>query len=126
MALQEASRRKTLVLITLRRSRSALDEQLGRLSLRASFAHVLSDSGDGDRAHAKARLFREACGPSRGWLVGDTETDIRAGRELGLRTAGVTFGIRTAELVRAERPDLVLESPEELVGFLSRFESGKP
>jgi phosphoglycolate phosphatase len=39
------------------------------------------------------------------WMVGDTVTDIQAGRAAGLKTYAVTWGTHSAEQLRAAEPD---------------------
>ena len=107
-----------LALVTMRTSKELLDQQLDRLELLDAFDCVLA-AGTGsvanDRGEQKGQLVRECYGNADlvGWFVGDTEIDIQSGRLLGLRTAAITFGIRTVEHLNAVSPDIVLHSPAE-------------
>ena len=47
-------------------------------------------------------------------VVGDTESDIRCARAIGARAVAVATGFASAEALAAERPDLLLESLEEV------------
>jgi phosphoglycolate phosphatase-like HAD superfamily hydrolase len=42
-------------------------------------------------------------------IIGDTEADIIAGKQLGLRTFAVTSGIRNAAFLKAIEPDYVID-----------------
>lgn len=90
-----------LVLVTLRRSRPSLERQLRRLGVDRYLDQMLT-SGDeeaiegGQGWRVKCQLVRSA-GLSTGssdFFVGDTETDILAGKSLGTRTVAVLNGIR--------------------------------
>ena len=59
--------------------------------------------------------------PLKGWFLGDTETDIKAGQMLGLKTAAVSFGIRTVEHIKLMEPDIIIESPSDLVIWLKNL-----
>ncbi|MHC4887221.1 MAG: HAD family hydrolase [Planctomycetota bacterium] len=48
-------------------------------------------------------------------MIGDTIGDIRAGKEAGVGTAGVTWGFQDKALLAREAPDYLLDSPEELI-----------
>jgi phosphoglycolate phosphatase-like HAD superfamily hydrolase len=109
----------TLVLVTLRNERAPLLRQLDRLALRPHFRSIITaagEGGDGKRGQLKAAAVRGALGtvPSQGWFIGDTETDSVAGRSLGMRTALVTFGIRTRERLEQLSPDVLMDDPEAL------------
>jgi len=117
-ALVALARDHRLVLVTLRRSAEALHGELERLKLTPLFDRVLS-SGEQrtprwgievDLIHSDGYQAEMP-----GMIVGDTETDIRAGQILGLHTVAVTFGIRTAEYMASLSPDVLIHSPEELV-----------
>ncbi len=57
--------------------------------------------------------------PERAMIVGDSPTDIEAGRAAGIRTCGVTYGFKPPELVRAARPDLVIDDLRALRDHVS-------
>jgi phosphoglycolate phosphatase len=118
-ALQRLSKGADLVVVTLRQSRAALEIQLDRLGLQSLFSAVLSASPlDGDNVTAKVELMRaHGLGPKPGWIVGDTEIDVRAGRVVGLKSCAVLCGIRDEPTLRRESPDLIVA---DLVEFASR------
>lgn len=107
-----------LYLVTLRTQRASLMQELQHLGLASCFRMVLSTPADGaaGRSNVKAELVRSALGkgPFSGWFIGDTETDILAGKELALNTIGVSFGIRSREFLLAAKADDIIETPGEL------------
>jgi phosphoglycolate phosphatase len=118
--LRHLEPRSQLLLATARRSHRSLTWQLERIGIGGYFHRVLAiPPAAASRAEAKAASVREALvEPSQpGWFVGDTETDLRAGRLLGFRTAAVSFGIRRAAELRQSAPDKLLETPAELLAW---------
>lgn len=123
-----------LVLVTLRRSRSALDRQLAKLGLDLALDRVLTSSDVSAAEHAdgwriKSQLVREAGIPTgaRDFFAGDTETDIRAGQDLGIRTVAVLNGIRDDRFLLPLEPTMVVANIAQFkhVGLLSRLEIQK-
>lgn len=51
-------------------------------------------------------------------VVGDSITDVRAGKSAGARTVAVLSGIFTRQELEREKPDLVLQGVNELPEFL--------
>lgn len=51
-------------------------------------------------------------------FVGDSPFDLRAGRDAGVRTAGVLWGPFAREVLQTEQPDWLLGSVEELSSLL--------
>jgi len=51
-------------------------------------------------------------------VVGDSITDVRAGKNAGAKTVAVLTGIFTREELEREKPDLVLQNVTELPKFL--------
>jgi len=123
--------RAHLALVTMRTSKALLHQQLDRLNLIQSFDCILT-AGPGavanERGEQKAQLVRDCYQNEAtvGWFVGDTETDIQSGRLLGLRTAAITFGIRTVEHLNSASPDLMLHSPAELQSWAGNFDWPAP
>jgi phosphoglycolate phosphatase-like HAD superfamily hydrolase len=112
-------------LVTLRSNREALEEQLTRLGIVGWFESVLSGpASTSERWKTKVGFIESAFGPGtidagENIFFGDTETDIRAGKALGMKTAAVSFGIRDRELLAPEGPDFIFDSPAELAEFIS-------
>ncbi|MFB3818012.1 MAG: HAD family hydrolase [Candidatus Methylomirabilales bacterium] len=64
--------------------------------------------------------------PAETAMVGDRAEDIRGARQNRMRGVGVLWGYGTREELDAARPDLLLESPEELPALPRRLGSAAP
>ena len=62
------------------------------------------------------RLAARAVGAEPRWMIGDTVTDLQAGRAAGLRTFAVTWGTHDAERLAGERPDVLARDLDGLPG----------
>jgi HAD superfamily hydrolase (TIGR01509 family) len=51
-------------------------------------------------------------------IVGDSVTDIKSGKNAGVKTVAVLSGIFTKEELEKEKPDLIIENINELPNFL--------
>ncbi|KKL44570.1 hypothetical protein LCGC14_2364370, partial [marine sediment metagenome] len=51
-------------------------------------------------------------------MIGDMPSDIIAGREAGFLTIGVSSGVSTKEILSDYKPDLLIESLDELLKVL--------
>jgi len=47
-------------------------------------------------------------------MIGDSESDVLAGRNAGTKTCAVTFGYRSAEQLRLTEPDVLIDRFEQL------------
>ncbi len=109
--LRQIGLRYRVVLVTLRQSASALREQLDNLGVDRFFTHILSAPADRRSGwETKLEMVRGAglTGTPPGFFAGDTETDILAGRALGMATVAVCNGIRDEALLRCVSPDWVI------------------
>ena len=110
------------VLVTLRNSRESLMWQLQQLRLIDCFSAILTTN---KQKTPRWTLKRELIESFRGEfeekaiLVGDTETDILAGKSLGYKTVGVTFGIRSEVTLQNSDPDVLCRTAVEMVGYIS-------
>jgi phosphoglycolate phosphatase-like HAD superfamily hydrolase len=105
--------RYQIVIVTLRHSRRNLLGQLEALGIAGGFTAVLSDPAAGRQGWETKRDLVGAAGiptTSDDFFAGDTETDILAGRALGVRTVAVCNGIRDEAHLRGLAPDLILPS----------------
>lgn len=123
-ALGKLHTKTPIVLVTQRRDATELENQLARLGVRKYFAEVLSGAPKpgrrvtpDDRWQHKAGLFRARYKllPTNALLVGDTETDVKAGKSVGFEVWLVEGGHRTKELQIKADPDRIIA---DLVGGL--------
>ncbi|MFA9432131.1 HAD hydrolase-like protein [Egicoccus sp. AB-alg2] len=62
--------------------------------------------------------FGDALDPAAVWMVGDRHHDVDAGRAVGTRTLGVTWGIGDRAELEAAGADVVVDTPADLLGHL--------
>lgn len=53
--------------------------------------------------------------PAETMIVGDTELDIRCGKNAGAKTCGVLYGYRTREQIEKEKPDHIINELKDLL-----------
>lgn len=102
-----------LYLVTLRRRIRSAEHQLIELGIDGYFRSVLVGQEHWAGLpgwKVKCNLVHAACitCTAQDIFVGDTETDIQAGKTLGVRTIAVSNGIRDAELLSKLHPWLML------------------
>jgi phosphoglycolate phosphatase len=112
-----------IYLVTLRTFADRTHRQLEWLGIRSWFKTVLSEPASGsERWRTKVRMVDSLrmgeTSPLGAVFIGDTETDLLAGRELGMTTVGVSFGIRSPSFLDACRPDFVADSPAALADYI--------
>ncbi len=56
--------------------------------------------------------------PAEAALVGDSEIDVRTARAAGLRAIACTWGFRARAVLVAERPDAIVDHPEQVLAHL--------
>lgn len=59
-------------------------------------------------------LQQLAVAPGRAVIIGDTASDIDAGKAAGIHTCAVSFGFRSAEELRFHQPDFLIREALEL------------
>lgn len=114
--LVELKQRCRLVLVTLRNIRKSLDWELDHFDMRRHFDTILSEDENHGDYRIKMKLIRQYSGNKQPGvaIVGDTESDIKAGQELGLTTIATTEGIRTREYLEALNPDFIVSGTDEM------------
>ncbi len=71
------------------------------------------------------RLAAAAVGAEPRWMVGDTVTDLQAGRAAGLRTFAVTWGTHDVARLAGERPDVLAADLDGLPAAVGTPGGGK-
>ena len=127
LPIQEAKAAGLITLVTLRHNRKALENELNFLGISSWFTSVLSsDEGQNEisRHSIKTQMIRAHFKSDvNGWFVGDTETDLRAGKDLGLYCVATSFGIRTREILSRESPNQIISCPRDFVIWLKSIEN---
>jgi len=119
-ALADLGRRFSLVLATMRHDEAALAVDLRRLGIQRFFSLVVTAAGRPPGDTAKGVLIRERAplNGSAALLVGDSEADVQAARELGVPSVCVLTGIRDLAYLEALRPDYIIDSVAHLPGLV--------
>ena len=108
IVLSSLSTNHDLYLVTLRQNGMNLDYQLLFFDLRKYFKYVYSCSVS--KVKKEHIIKHEICDCSTCVIIGDTGTDIEAGKVLGIKTVAVTSGVRGKHLLEKTCPDLIVES----------------
>lgn len=85
-------------------------DEMGGYGCTSSDRNVVAEQAIDD---ARRRLG-SSFDPNRVWVVGDTLNDIRCARHVGARVLAVATGGDTREALAQGRPDLLIESFQEL------------
>ena len=110
-----------LVLATMRR-RGELDEMLKRYNLEQFFPHsqrycLADDFEKGTDVEDKRRLMKQAIAelpPAREtWMTGDTEADMLAAKNFGIKSIGILSGIRDRNQLAHHNPDWIVNDLQE-------------
>lgn len=108
-----------LVLVTMRQDRASLLEQLDELSLRKFFSAVYSRDGS-DEPTSKSNLIRLFDDGERddATVIGDSEADVEAARDLGIESVCVCSGVRSRQYLDELEPDELLNTIVQLPRIL--------
>jgi len=124
--LQVLASHHELFLVTLRRDGGTLQWQLDRLGLGSYFLRILWGQTNGEEGWRSKVKRIQAAGLAQGpaAIVGDTEVDVRAGKELGMVTIATANGIRTAEfLAHVAGADIVIPDIKALLPALEALQA---
>lgn len=114
-----------LVLITLRRDRVALMDQLDALQMRSYFTAVICHGPE--LVRGKHQLQGVAGLTPGGYAVGDTEADIELASETGRQAICLSYGVRSGSYLAGRGAETVISSLRELPEVISAAEgSGGP
>jgi phosphoglycolate phosphatase len=104
--------------------REVIEGTLTRAGLAQTVA-AIRDGRDPTAKSAKLPALLAAFGasPSRAVMIGDAVSDVRAGRANGMRTAAVTWGWQSSELLAAAQPDWLLTRVDALLTLPARLRS---
>jgi HAD superfamily hydrolase (TIGR01509 family) len=121
--LKKLSKKAKLALITMRRvPKEKICEELEKFGLAKYFQYVITALDTDDPKPSPEALLKCArqfnIQIRKCVVVGDSVADIRAGKNAGAKTVGVLSGIFSRNELESEKPDLILESVNQLPDFL--------
>jgi phosphoglycolate phosphatase len=112
--------RTDLTLVTLRNNKKNLFWELNNFGVTNYFKEILV--GSSFEVKNKIPLIKdyiERNSKSYNFIiVGDTEADVSSGKELGMLTVAVNYGIRSKEFLTKLKPDFCLDNLSELPEIL--------
>jgi HAD superfamily hydrolase (TIGR01509 family) len=121
--LKKLSKKAKLALITMRYvPKENVIKELENFGLAKYFHHVITALDTHNPKPSPEALIE--CAKKFGvqlcecLVVGDSVTDIKAGKNAGTKTVAVLSGIFSREELEREKPDLILESINQLPDFL--------
>jgi phosphoglycolate phosphatase len=121
--LKKLSEKAKLALITMRYiSKEKICEELEKFGLAKYFQYIVTALDTNNPKPSPEALIKcarqldvQLCECA---VVGDSVADIRAGKNAGAKTVAVLSGIFSREELEREKPDLILESVNQLPDFL--------
>lgn len=127
--LKILKKRNKLYLVTVRRNRKELLEQLKNLGIVSCFEKIFSP----ERCRfAKSlpqvkeellSLFFQENKKTQAMIVGDTEADILTGKHYAMRTVGIVDRLRTRKFIFSLKPDFIINRIGELTSIVDSISS---
>lgn len=118
--LQVLSEMDELMLVTLRKDRMTLLEQLRSLGIEKYFKNIVNDTTKDIKSawQKKEHLFRTCFNTKYAVVIGDSEAEIRAGKVLGFTTIAISRGLRTEQVLEGYNPDYILSDINHVIPCL--------
>lgn len=111
-----------LFLVTMRKYKKRTLDELKRLNLYKYFTKILISSNTTGTQSEKLKSIQSQNKIFNHYktkfIIGDTEIDIKIGKELAFKTVGIKNGIRNVDILRKAKPDYLLESVKDLPEIL--------
>ncbi len=124
--ITDLSKKNTCVLITSRINSKTLHDQLQNLDLKKFFSDVLySKTPEGDWKEKKRMILSLNLKNDVGLIVGDTSSEILAGKSLGFYTCGVLNGLRNRKVLEKLKPDFIIKGLQEIYYVIHKISESK-
>jgi HAD superfamily hydrolase (TIGR01509 family) len=121
--LEKLSEKAKLALITMRYvPKETVTKELERFGLAKYFQHIITALDTHNPKPSPEALVKSAkqldIEMCECIVVGDSVADVKAGKTAGIKTVAVLSGIFSREELEREKPDLILESVNQLPDFV--------
>jgi len=118
----ELSRDHTIAVVTASQTQ-AVEATLQHEDLHTSIATVLGGDSGGSKSERIALAREMFSATARNTLMtGDAISDIRQGKQAGVRTVAVSWGFQDRELLANEEPDFIIDNPRQLLDIVGQTE----
>lgn len=119
--IKELSREFKLVVVSTT-SKELIAKRLKQFGLGRYFSEIVGGEGKSD----KSGILRRAISltkvkPSQTIMIGDSPSDIHAGKKVGTGTIGVTYGWISASRIACTGPDRLVHKPEQILKAVERL-----
>lgn len=105
--------------VVTNKSQGFTDLIMAGLKIESCFSAVIGAEGEFPRKpdpSSVLHLMKEFnAKPEHTVIVGDSDVDMQTGKNAGILTCGVTWGLRPREEIVNAKPDFMIERPEELM-----------
>ena len=119
--LDELVKESPLYILTIRKNRSNLINQLDRLGIKHFFQKIISPTSDLFNlpgCDQKSALIDDLFPSVKGYMIGDSEADVGCARKMNLTSVSVLSGIRNFSYLKQLSPDIIVTD-------LTRFQISK-
>jgi phosphoglycolate phosphatase-like HAD superfamily hydrolase len=114
LTLKKLNAENELLLVSLRRHGDRLLDQVKSLGIDGYFVNILSGHSDERNELPKVKLIDSITKEKGSILVGDTESDIDASKDLGFISIAIATGLRNKTELKRHHPDYLLQTIEEV------------
>jgi len=111
-----------IILVTLRKDKKALYEQLKKKKIIKIFDKILITSGRSQypKWKIKSKLLKKYGKFNKNSIIiGDTETEILAGKHLGIKTIAIANGMRGKKFLQKYKPDALIDNFSKVKNILN-------
>lgn len=105
----------SLYLSTARQLKNKVFNQLENFGWNNLFTEILITEQKTEKAELLKRFVSEK---SKGWMIGDTDSDIKTGKLLNQKTVAVLSGFQSKEILQSLQPDLIVDC---VINFLPQL-----
>ena len=91
-----------------------LDPQLIDYDLNNIFTEIICEVKTNKQDELEILIPKHQLVPEETLIIGDTSHEIECGKAVGIKTAGVTWGIYTKKRLAKHKPDYIFENPQEI------------
>ena len=115
------SRKYTLAIVSTTRKKE-IRKKMGKEGILKFFKAIIG-ADDSSEKKKKIKRILKTCRvkPSNAIIIGDTETEVKDGRKVGVKSIGVTYGWYSERRVKKAKPDAIARKPSEIPKLVEKL-----